>query len=164
MNVALPVGNYTARAYFIENDKYYGNESAAVEFKVVGKLTPEIIITAPEEVKVGDTVNITVKTNGYNLTVWINDVEQTVTDGNISFVVPSAGSYAVKATVSENDTRYAASNFTVFDAVKNNATLIIGEINAELDQELTITVDNITDGEVIIKVNGTHQQLLASTQ
>ena len=153
LNVALPVGNYTARAYYLENDKYYGNESAAVEFKVVGKLTPEIIITAPEEVKVGDTVNITVKTNGYNLTVWINDVEQTVTDGNISFVVPSAGSYAVKATVSENDTMYAASNFTVFDAVKNNATLIIGEINAGLEHELTITVTNITDGIVIIKVN-----------
>ena len=153
LTVELPVGNYTARAYFIENDKYYGNESAAVEFKVIGKLTPEIIITAPDVVKVGDTVNITVKTNGYNLAVWINDVEQTVTDGNISFVVPSAGSYAVKATVTENDTMYAASNFTVFDAVKNNATLIIGEINAGLEHELTITVTNITDGIVIIKVN-----------
>jgi len=155
LTVALPVGNYTARAYFIENELYNATASTAVDFKVVYKLTPEIIITAPSEVKVGETVNITLNTNGYNLTVWINDVKQTVTaDGNVSFVPTKPGSYTIVAEVSENATVYAASNFTVFTAVKSNATLIINEIHAGLEQELTITVTNITDGKITIKVNG----------
>ena len=153
LTVALPIGNYTAKAYFIEDDKYNANESSEIQFKVVSKLTPEIIITAPSEVNVGEAVNITVSTNGYNLTVWINDVEQTITDGNISFTPTKAGLYTIVAKVSENNTVYGASNFTVFNAHKLNATLIIGEIVPELDKEFDITVLNITDGEIIIKVN-----------
>ena len=153
LTVALPVGNYTAKAYFIENDDYNATASGAVDFKVVDKLTPEITITAPDVVKVGDTVNITVETNGYNLTVWINGVKQTVSDGNVSFVVPKAGSYTVVAAVTENATVYGASNFTVFTAVKSNATLVIDPIDAKLGEELTITVTNVTDGNIIIKVN-----------
>ncbi|MBE6503867.1 MAG: hypothetical protein E7Z76_06245, partial [Methanobrevibacter sp.] len=153
LTVALPIGNYTAKAYFIEDDKYNANESSEIQFKVVSKLTPKIIITAPSEVNVGEAVNITVSTNGYNLTVWINDVEQTITDGNISFTPTKVGLYTIVAKVSENNTVYGASNFTVFNAHKLNATLIIGEIVPELGKEFDITVLNITDGEIIIKVN-----------
>ena len=118
LTVGLPVGDYTAKAYFIENDDYYAAVSDTKDFKVVDKLTPEITITAPDVVKVGETVNITINTNGYNLTVTINDVQQSVIDGKVSFVPAKEGSYTVVATVTENGTVYGGSNFTVFTAVK----------------------------------------------
>ena len=151
--ISLPAGKYNATAYYLGDLEHVACSNISNNFEVIDKITPEINITAPDVVKVGETVNITVNTNGYNLTVWINGVKQTVSGGNVSFVVPKAGSYTVVAAVTENATVYGASNFTVFTAVKSNATLVIDPIDAKLGEELTITVTNVTDGNIIIKVN-----------
>ena len=156
LNIALPVGSYTAHAYYIGDSEHEASDNISNIFNVTDKITPEINITAPDIAKVGETINITVESNGYNLTVWINGVKQTIVNGNISYTVPSVGIKTIYTQTTENDTMYAVNKTVVFEAIKNNATLIISDIpeNIKVGDEITITVTNTTDGEVTIKVNG----------
>ena len=109
----------------------------------------------PGDVKVGQTINITVNTTGYNLTVWINGVKQDIVDGNITYNVDAIGIYNITAKTTENDTYYAGSKTVVFEAFKNNATLIISNIGiVRVGDVIIITVANTTDGEITIKLDG----------
>jgi hypothetical protein len=147
-------GEYTVEVDFITNDTYNNNVSTTATFKVY-KMTPVINIVAPEIAYVGKDVNITVTTNGYNLTVWINGVNQTIVNGNVTYTVPNNGIITVFAKTTENDTVYAANKTVVFEAVKNNATLIIEEIGiVKVGDKVKINITNITDGELTIKVDG----------
>ena len=153
--VALPGGSYTAKAYYLGDLQHEPCENVSNEFVVIDKITPEINITAPSVVRVGETVNITVTSNGYNLTVWINDEKQTIVNGNISYTVTSAGIKKIYAETTENETVRDANKTVIFEAVKTNATLIITEIGVvQVGDEITITVTNITDGELTIKLDG----------
>ena len=147
-------GVYTVTVESGETDKF--NAAFNVTTFTIGvKETPVITIVAPDVVKVGETVNITVNTNGYNLTVWINGVKQNIVDGNILYTVTSAGINTIYAETDENATVYAANKTVVFEAVKNNATLNIVEISVvKVGDEVTIAVSNITDGKLTIKLNG----------
>ena len=153
--VDLPAGKYNATAYYIGDDQHVACSNISNNFEVIDKITPEINITAPSVVKVGETINITVKSNVDNVTVWINGVKQTVVDGNISYTVTSAGIKTIYAEVTGNATVRGANRTVVFEAVKHNATLIIGQIDVvKVGDDVTIIIYNITDGELTIKLNG----------
>ncbi|MEE0936161.1 MAG: Ig-like domain repeat protein, partial [Methanobrevibacter sp.] len=154
LELALPVGTYTPKAYYLGDVEHAASNKTGNAFEVIDKITPEITITVPSDLKVGDVVNITVTSNGYNLTVWIDGVKQTIVNGNITYTVPSAGIHTIFANTTENATHYSANKTAVFEAVKNNATLIISDINiVYVGDQVIITVTPTTDGAITIKVD-----------
>ena len=157
LDVVLPVGDYTVKAYYFGNSTHEASNKSGNAFKVLDKTTPVINITVPSDVKVGQTVEIPVSSNGYNFTVWINGVNQTITDGKITYAVTEAGIYTIYANTTENDTYYSVERTEIFEAFKTNATLIISEIGTiYVGDEITITLTTgITDGEITIKVDDT---------
>ena len=153
--IALPAGEYNATAYYLGDLEHEASTNVSSTFVVIDKIIPEINITAPQTAIVGETVVIPVSTNGYNLTVWINGVKQDVVDGQIIYNVTSAGINTIHAETTENKTVYAANKTVVFFALKNNATLIISEIGVvHVGDTITISITNITDGNITVKVNG----------
>ena len=154
LELALPVGTYTPKAYYLGDVEHAASNKTGNAFEVIDKITPEITITVPSDLKVGDVVNITVTSNGYNLTVWIDGVKQTIVNGNITYTVPSDGIHTIFANTTENATHYSANKTVVFEAVKNNATLIISDINiVYVGDQVIITVTPTTDGAITIKVD-----------
>ena len=153
--IALPAGEYNATAYYLGDLEHEASTNVSSTFVVIDKIIPEINITAPQTAIVGETVVIPVSTNGYNLTVWINGVKQDVVDGQIIYNVTSAGINTIHAETTENKTVYAANKTVVFFALKNNATLIISEIGVvHVGDTITISITNITDGNITVKVDG----------
>ncbi|WP_458453913.1 hypothetical protein, partial [Methanobrevibacter sp.] len=63
--------------------------------------------------------------------------------------------YEITAKTTENDTYYAGTNTTIFEATKKDAELTINPIqNTQIGETITITVNNNTDGKITIKING----------
>ena len=86
LNVALPVGNYTAHAYYLESDKYnaidLGNETV---FKVVAKQNATVIINAADVVEIDGKLVFSV-TNSTPVVVTINGVVVPLVNGNYTFI------------------------------------------------------------------------------
>ena len=154
LNVTLPVGDYTAKAYYLENDKYNASTNTSNEFHVVDKTVAWVNITVDSIIEIDNNLTFTVTTNSNaTLVVKVNGVEITPVDGVYSFNGTVAGNYTITAEVAENDYYTQASNSTVFTVIKHNSTvsITVGEVY-EIESDFNITITNNT--AVVVIING----------
>ncbi len=149
------VGDIPVSAKYAGDEKFNAADAKAIAVKVTEKSTPSITIEVnPEYAIVGDTVNIKVTTNGYNLKVFLNDEQ---INANYPFKPTKDGAYTIVAKTSENDDYYAVENatsFTVINKTKQTPQITVNGIgDVEVGEELTFTVDSDVAGAVV-KING----------
>ena len=170
LTVALPVGDYTPKAYYLGDKQHKPSNNAGAVFHVTDKVTPEITITVPTNVKVGDTVNIPVSSDGHDLRVWINNVEQTITNGNVEYTVGNAGIYTIFAKTTENYQYYAANRTESFEVVKHEMPLtitVVDKENIKVGDTVVINVNLPGAGageKVAIKINGQTYDNITNSQ
>ena len=154
LNVTLPVGTYTAKAYFTGDDKYNPVNATSAEFNVVNKTTATVIITAENIIEIDNNLTFTVTTNSNStLVVKVNGVEITPVDGVYSFNGTVAGNYTITAEVAENDYYTAASNSTMFTVIKHNSTVKVDEVPTHyVGDDFEITLTNNT--AAVVTING----------
>ena len=154
LNVTLPVGDYTAKAYFLGDDKYNASTNTSNVFHVINKTAAWVNITADKVVEIDNNLTFTVTTNSNStLVVKVNGVVVTPVDGVYRFNGTVAGNYTITAEVAENDYYTQASNSTVFTVIKHNSTVSIDEIpNHFVGDEFDITINNNT--AVVVTING----------
>ena len=155
LNVTLPVGDYTAKVYYMGDDKYNPVNATSDAFHVVNKTKATVIITADSIVEIDNNLTFTVTTNSNaTLVVKVNGVEVVKgADGKYRFNGTVAGDYTITAEVAENDYYTEASNSTVFTVIKHNSTVSIdvGSVY-EAGSEFDINITNNT--VVVVTVNG----------
>ena len=152
--VALPEGEYTAHAYYLESDKYNATDLGNVTaFNVVAKQNATIIINAPEVVEVDGKLVFNV-TNSTPVVVTINDVVYTPdANGNYTFDADVVGNYTIIARSAETDEYYAAFNSTVFEVIKHASSVnITVNDKYEIESDFTIGIENNT--AVNVTING----------
>ena len=90
--VDLPVGSYTAHAYYLESDKYNATDKLNnTKFNVTDKQNATIIINAAEFVEIEHNLIFNI-TNSTPVVVTINDVVYPIgADGNYTFEATAAG-------------------------------------------------------------------------
>ncbi len=159
LTLALPVGNYTAKAYYLENDKYNKTYDESDEFKVVNRTTPYINITVEDlTVEVDGYIVFNVTTNSTaDLIVKVNGVEAEFRGGKYYYYANAVGDYNITAEVKENEYFFEASNYTMAHAVKHNSTInaTAGTVTYGNPSEITVHVPQAQNGFVRIIVNGT---------
>ena len=97
LTVALPVGNYTAKAYFLGDDKYNATELAnATVFEVYGKQNATVEIIAGTVVEIENNFTFTV-TNSTPVVVTVNGKVIPLKDGKYTFEATTAGEYEIIA-------------------------------------------------------------------
>ena len=154
LNVTLPVGDYTAKAYFLGDDKYNASTNTSNAFHVINKTAAWVNITADKVVEIDNNLTFTVTTNSNStLVVKVNGVVVTPVDGVYKFNGTVAGNYTITAEVAENDYYTQASNSTVFTVVKHNSTVSIdvGKVY-EVESDFNIVITNNT--AVVVTING----------
>ena len=73
--VALPVGDYTAHAYFLGDDKYNATDAVSAEFKVLNKTVTSVVIADVHDIEIDTNLTFTVTTNSNaTLVVKVNGV------------------------------------------------------------------------------------------
>ena len=152
--VGLPVGEYTAHAYYLGDDKYNATDLAnATVFNVVAKQNATIIINAPEVVVVDGKLIFNV-TNSTPVVVTINGVVYTPdANGNYTFDADVVGNYTIIARSAETDDYYAGFNSTVFEVIKHASSVnITVNDNYEIETDFTIGIENNT--AVNVTING----------
>ena len=170
LTVALPVGDYAPKAYYLGDKQHKPSNNAGAVFHVTDKVTPEITITVPTNVKVGDTVTIPVSSDGYGLRVWINNVEQVIDNGNVVYTVGNAGIYTIFAKTTENDQYYAANRTESFEVVKHEMPLtitVVDKENIKVGDTVVINVNLPGAGageKVAIKINGQTYDNITNSQ
>lgn len=163
LTVVLPIGDYTPKAYYLGDAQHKPSKNEGDEFHVIDKITPSITITVPSDAKVGDTVTIPVSSDGYDLKVWINNVEQEIVNGNIVYTVGNAGIYTIFAKTTENYQYYAANRTESFEVVRHDRPMVItvvdkDDIKVGDNVAITVTLDGVGAGEkVTIEINGVKQ-------
>lgn len=170
LTVALPVGDYTPKAYYLGDKQHKPSNNAGAVFHVTDKVTPEITITVPTNVKVGDTVTIPVSSDCHDLRVWINNVEQNIFNGNVVYTVGNAGIYTIFAKTTENDQYYAANRTESFEVVKHEMPLtitVVDKENIKVGDTVVINVNLPGAGageKVAIKINGQTYDNITNSQ
>ena len=154
LNVTLPVGKYNATAYYLEDEKYYGDSlTNDTEIVVVGKMDPVIIITVQGDIHyVGEYVTITATSyDGAQITLSVNGV---AISGN-KYLVPSVGTYTVTASTPETADYGPGWNVTQFNAVKKvpTITVTVNGGNHYVGDYVNINVNKDSDGAVTVKVD-----------
>ena len=154
LNVTLPVGDYTAKAYFLGDDKYNPVNATSAEFSVVNKTVAWVNITADKIIEIDNNITFTVTTNSNaTLVVKVNGVEITPVNGVYSFNGTVAGNYTITAEVAENDYYTAATNSTVFTVIKHNSTVAIDVgVVYEIESDFNIIITNNT--AAVVTING----------
>ncbi len=155
LNMTLPAGDYTAKAYYLGDDKYNSVNATSAEFSVVDKTVAWVNITADSIIEIDNNLTFTVTTNSNaTLVVKVNGVEVVKgADGKYRFNGTVAGNYTITAEVAENDYYTAASNSTMFTVIKHNSTvsITVGEVY-EIESDFTITITNNT--AAVVTING----------
>lgn len=136
--VALPVGEYTAHAYYLESDKYNATNASSSEFKVVAKGASSVMIVVDEVYLVDDTVAIAVTATGStgNVSITINGKEYALdADNKLAIDKVVNGTYVVVAVLEGDENYYGATD---------NATFIVNK----RESSINVTGDEIKVGEV----------------
>ncbi|WP_458405217.1 Ig-like domain repeat protein, partial [Methanobrevibacter sp.] len=151
--VELPVGEYTAHAYFLGDDKYnatdLGNDT---KFYVVVKQNATVIINNVSDVEIDNNLTFTV-TNSTPVNVTVNGVEIVPVNGNYTFEAVKAGEYTIVVRSIETDDFYAGFNTTTFKVFKHDSPVNITVNDAyEIESDFNITIGNAT--VVNVTING----------
>ena len=155
LNVTLPAGDYSAKAYYLGDDKYNPVNATSVEFSVVDKTVAWVNITADSIIEIDNNLTFTVTTNSNaTLVVKVNGVEVVKgADGKYRFNGTVAGNYTITAEVAENDYYTAATNSTMFTVIKHNSTVKVDEVPGHyVGDDFEITLTNNT--AVVVTING----------
>ena len=161
LTVALPVGNHTAKAYYLGDLEHEACTNTSAKFEVVDKQNATVIINADKVVEIEHDLRFNV-TNSTPVVVTINGVViKPDADGNYTFHATKVGNYTIVVRSNETDEYYAGFNQTTFVVVKHNATVTIDvdklhEIESVFNINVTNdTVVNVTiNGKVYDVVNG----------
>ena len=151
--VALPVGNYTAKAYFLGDDKYNATEfENATAFEVAAKQNATVEIVAGTVVEIENNLTFTVN-NDTPVVVTVNGVEITPVNGVYTFEANAAGNYTIVARSNETDEYLAGLDISRFTVLKHNATVAIN-VNAtyHVDEAFEIGITN--DTAAVVTING----------
>ena len=160
LNVVLPVGKYTARAYYLESDMYNATVSAlSAEFTVADKKLAIINIAAPGVVEVDHNITFTVD-NVTPVNVTVNGVKVELKDGKYNYNVTEVGVATIVVRSNATDEYYAGFNSTTVNVIKHNSTVDITVGKAyEIESDFTIKVDSNT--AVNVTINGVEYELNA---
>ena len=160
--VALPVGEYTAHAYYLGDDKYNATYLAsATGFKVVAKQNATVIINAADVVEIEGKLVFTVN-NSTPVVVTINDVVYTPdANGNYTFNADVAGVYTIVARSNETDDYYAGFNSTVFEVVKHASSINVTGDEIKVGENATINIEAPNyNGAAIVNINGVNHYVV----
>ena len=159
--VALPVGEYTAHAYYLGDDQHEASDNISNRFTVLNKTAPVVTIDDVHDIEIDTNLTFTVTTNSNaTLVVKVNGVVVEVgADGKYHFNGTVAQLYNITASVAENDYYFAASNSTTFVAYKHASEIASVVAAPEIvfvgkNTTITVTMANGETGKVIIEVNG----------
>ena len=159
--VGLPVGNYTAHAYYLGDAEHGPSDNVSSVFKVVNKTAPSVIISDVHDIEIDSNLTFTVTTNSNaTLVVKVNGVVVEVgADGKYHFNGTVAQVYNITASVAENDYYFEASNYTAFNVYKHASEIISVVGTPEVvyigyNTTITVTMANNETGKVLIEVNG----------
>ena len=153
LTVALPVGDYTVKAYFLGDDSHNASVlSNATVFKVVGKRDAIVIINAGKVVEIDGKLIFTV-TNSTPVVVTVNGKVYTPVDGNYTFVASVVGNYTIVARSAETDEYYVGFDTTTFVVVKHNSTLDVG-VDAVYYVGDSVEITVYSNSTVNVTVNG----------
>ena len=153
LNVALPIGNYTAKAYYLGDNKYKTKEFANnTEFKVVAKQNATVTINAGNVVEIDGQLIFNV-TNSTPVVVTINGKVVTPVNGNYTFDADKVGNYTIVARSAESDDYYAGFDTKTFVVVKHNSTIRAETEDIEVGQTAVINVTGPAGFDGIATVN-----------
>ena len=155
----LEAGDYTILAIFYGDD-FTKAANNATSFKLV-KEESEISINIPQEINIGDNVEIAISSyDGAVINVTLNGEPAELTDGKLILNNIKAGTYAIKAVVNETATHLGATASDSFNLFKDTP-----EISIDIPSEIKIG-DNVEisitsyEGAVInVTVNGVETEL-----
>ena len=166
-------GEYSVVATYSGDDNYNASKSNTANIIVTEKQAANIEVEIPEEIYVGDRIiiNITADTDS-EMIVYINGEIQTfllqnaplsvslmdilnAVNNKVAYEVSHVGMYNITVIAKENE-NYTSQIVTVmFEASKRDAELNITPIiDAKVGDNITIEVENVTDGDLTIKING----------
>ncbi|WP_458453064.1 Ig-like domain repeat protein, partial [Methanobrevibacter sp.] len=153
LDIILPAGNYTARAYYMGDDKYNGTTSAlSDEFTVLDKKVPVISIDGVHDIEIENNITFTV-TNSTPVNVTVNGEPVYGNNGVYTYNVTVAGTAVIVVRSVETDDYYAGYNSTTFNVFKHNSTVnIIVDEEYYVGEAFNITVVNTT--AVNVTING----------
>ena len=157
LDVILPVGEYTPKAYYLGDDEHKASNGTGNKFEVI-KLNTTMGITV-KDIVYGQVANITVTINnaatGY-ITIRINDTKSItlpVVEGKVNWIVSGLGvdNYTVYANYS-GDANYNINNTNVnksFEVSKADPDLHVVSFSCVVYQngKIEISINNETAGE-----------------
>ena len=156
----MPVGNYTAHAYYLGDDQHEASDNISNRFEVANKTAPVVTIAGVHDIEIDTNLTFTVTTNSNaTLVVKVNGVVvEKGADDKYHFNGTVAQLYNITASVAENDYYFEASNSTTFVAYKHASEIIsvVGtpEVVVGKNSTIVVTMGNVTSGSVLIEVNG----------
>ena len=168
LDVALPVGEYTPKAYYLGDDEHKASNSTGNKFEVI-KLNTTMGITV-KDIVYGQSANITVTINnaatGY-ITIRINDTKSItlpVVEGKVNWIVSGLGAdnYTVYANYS-GDANYNINNTNKvnksFEVSKADPDLHVVSFSCVVYQygKIEISINGETAGEKLNITVGTYK-------
>ena len=156
-------GNYTVVATYLGNDRYYGSLSNLATLKITEKADANIKIEIPANAKVGDIIiiNITADSDA-DLRVIINDVDQTINNGTVTYTVDKATLYTVVVIANETADYKEDVEVELFEATKADATVTITlPENITAGEDMVIGVATNSDAKVTVLIDGEQQEVVA---
>ena len=167
LDVVLPVGEYTPKAYYLGDDEHKASNGTGNKFEVI-KLNTTMGITV-KDIVYGQSANITVTINnaatGY-ITIRINNTKSItlpIVEGKVNWIVSGLGAdnYTVYANYS-GDANYNINNTNVnksFEVSKADPDLHVVSFSCVVYQngKIEISINNETAGEKLNITVGTHE-------
>ena len=156
--VALPVGEYTAHAYYLESDKYNATNASSSEFKVVAKGASSVMIVVDEVYLVDDTVAIAVTATGStgNVSITINGKEYALdADNKLAIDKVVNGTYVVVAVLEGDENYYGATDNAIFIVNKRESSINVTGDEIKVGEVATISIEAPEyNGAAIVDIAG----------
>ena len=150
----IAAGTHKIEVRSNETSEFKAN-STSDEF-TVNKNSASVAITLPDDIKLGDEVEISINSyDGADINVYIDGVKQNITDGKVTFKT-TLGSHTITANVAETDKYLSASDNVTFSVDKLESEITVSGLDIIEGKSTTITVNTtLNEGIVSIKVNDT---------